>query len=307
MKIAIIGAGFAGLGLAWNLKGCDVTLFDPNGIGGGASGMAAGLLHPYVGEQCRRSLFATEGLEATEELITVAEKKLGRKVSRKGIVRRVFLEEQREMFLSHAKEFGDVEQVAENVFLIKSAVTVDCPAYLEGLWQVIEGSGAKLEKVAVGDLSELKGFDHIFVAAGAGSGKFRELSELKYRLVKGQLLICKAHNLPKQSSIAKGYIALSSQEQICHIGSTYERHTTDPTANCDLAKELLLPKIGQFFPEVQNLEVLECKSAMRLVRSSHYLPYSVQLKPGLWALTALGSRGLLYHALFGKQLAKAIR
>lgn len=51
MNIAIIGAGFSGLALAYFLlqSSAHVTLFDAVGIGGGASGIATGLLHPYPG------------------------------------------------------------------------------------------------------------------------------------------------------------------------------------------------------------------------------------------------------------------
>src|SRR5579864_6815899 len=76
MKIAIIGAGLSGLSLAWHLiDSASVTLFDHKGIGGGASGIAAGLMHPYPGQQGLRSFLATEGLLATKRLLAVAQKK----------------------------------------------------------------------------------------------------------------------------------------------------------------------------------------------------------------------------------------
>ena len=51
-KYAIIGGGFAGVATAWHLLAhartpVSVHLFDGAGIAGGASGAAAGLLHPY--------------------------------------------------------------------------------------------------------------------------------------------------------------------------------------------------------------------------------------------------------------------
>ncbi len=62
MKIAIIGAGFAGLAGAYYLsEHFQVTLFDLKGIGGGASGISSGLLHPYPGEKGRRSWHAARG------------------------------------------------------------------------------------------------------------------------------------------------------------------------------------------------------------------------------------------------------
>ena len=98
-KIAIIGAGFAGVAAAYHLmlrcaEGLDdspaaptatadalqtsrrrpveVHLFDEKGIAGGASGVAAGLLHPYTprGKIIWRGV---EGVAATLALVAAAE------------------------------------------------------------------------------------------------------------------------------------------------------------------------------------------------------------------------------------------
>ncbi|KAK4257511.1 hypothetical protein QN277_007089 [Acacia crassicarpa] len=54
LRCAVLGAGFAGLSVVWHLlknspKRLDlkIDLYDEVGIGGGASGIAGGLLHPY--------------------------------------------------------------------------------------------------------------------------------------------------------------------------------------------------------------------------------------------------------------------
>ncbi|CAN8274700.1 unnamed protein product [Cochlearia groenlandica] len=54
LKYAVLGAGFAGISVAWHLlKECpkevrlSVDVYDEIGIGGGASGVSGGLLHPY--------------------------------------------------------------------------------------------------------------------------------------------------------------------------------------------------------------------------------------------------------------------
>uniref|UniRef100_A0A7C9A090 FAD dependent oxidoreductase domain-containing protein n=1 Tax=Opuntia streptacantha TaxID=393608 RepID=A0A7C9A090_OPUST len=67
LRCAVLGAGFAGLSVAWHLLRhspkelkLDVDIFDEVGIGGGASGVAGGLIHPYSpkvkplwrGEEC---------------------------------------------------------------------------------------------------------------------------------------------------------------------------------------------------------------------------------------------------------------
>ncbi|CAL9222724.1 unnamed protein product [Arabidopsis halleri] len=53
LRYAVLGAGFAGIFVAWHLLKCpkelrlSVDVYDEIGIGGGASGVSGGLLHPY--------------------------------------------------------------------------------------------------------------------------------------------------------------------------------------------------------------------------------------------------------------------
>lgn len=54
LRYAVLGAGFAGLSVAWHLLQHEskeihlcVDIYDEVGVGGGASGVAGGLLHPY--------------------------------------------------------------------------------------------------------------------------------------------------------------------------------------------------------------------------------------------------------------------
>lgn len=309
MQIAIIGAGFSGLSVAWHFlqnTNCKITLFEKKGIGGGASGMATGLVHPYAGEQGRRSIFASEGIKTTQELIAIAEQELGEKVIvQSGIIRYVQNEKQRQMFLSHCRSFGDVKPISANGFLIESGMTIDCPRYLEGLWRAVVAKGAELILSDVTDLRALSGFDQIIVAAGAGSKQFPELSSLKMSILKGQVLKChvpETVRLPGASSICKGYVALSHHPKTCYIGSTYQRGDLTENLQPELAKEELFPKIAFFFPSVSDLKVVECRAAFRASRIGHYLPMAAKVGGNIWTLTAMGSRGLLYHAYFGKEL-----
>ncbi len=315
MRIAILGAGFAGLSVAWQLLKtacCEVVLYDPKGVGGGASGIAAGLMHPSVGEEGKRSILASEGMKASNELIAVAEDALKEKVAnRDGIFRHTLNEEQTQTFISHCKKVKDVKQINQRCFWIESGVTVDCPRYLEGLWRSVQAKGALLIKQEVTSLSSLIGFEHIIIAAGAGIAKFSELDTLQVSLLKGQVLTCRSPDtlaLPKKSSICKGYLALSSEKGVCHIGSTYERSELNLSTAPDpaVARNLLFPKIALFFPEVEKLEILDTKAALRVIRKGHYFPLTCKIAKGLWAFTAMGSRGLLYHAFLGELLAEEI-
>jgi glycine/D-amino acid oxidase-like deaminating enzyme len=313
MRIAVLGAGFSGLSVAWHLQQmseCEIVLFDRKRIGGGASGMATGLLHPYVGEQGRRSVFATEGIAATKELIGVAEDRLGEKIAfQEGIIRYVQNEEQRQMFLSHRHQFGDVRQHGENSFWIQSGMTIDCPRYLDGLWHALAEKGVQLVLNEITDLSSLREYDQIVVAAGAGVKQFPELDSLRISNLKGQVLKCRTPSslqLPEASTIGKGYLALSQEPNVCFIGSTYQRGDFTDTPQSELAKEQLFPNIRFFFPEVARLEVIDCRAAFRVMRMGHYLPIATRVKDNVWVLTAMGSRGLLYHAYIGKVLARDI-
>ena len=127
-------------------------------------------------------------------------------------------------------------------------MTIDCPRYLQGLFQAVQAMGGKLVLQEVVDLSSLPEYDEVLVAAGSGIRKISETSGLKVSILKGQVLICEALDLPETSSIGKGYLARMGEERQCCVGSTYERGVTDETPDPETAKARLFPKIGQFFP-----------------------------------------------------------
>lgn len=289
-KVAIIGAGFAGLALTYHLlktKKCTVTLFDKKGVGGGASGVALGLVHPYPGEQCRRSKMADEGIAATRQLLDVAAKRLGREVANfEGVIRVAFDEEA----IENLCKYDDVERLDDKRFFIKSGITVFTSLYLEGLWLACKDLGAQL---VIEKIEKLEGFDLVIIAAGAGS---KELCpSLNLKLVKGQVLGCKGFS-PEKSIVGKGYIAKGEEQNYFQIGSTYERNDLSEESNVSAAIKELKPKYANLsllpFPEV-----VDCKAAFRVTHTQGYFPLMKQLDENTWAVTAFGSRGLLYHAL----------
>lgn len=283
-RVAIIGAGFAGLAAAYYLsEKFQVVLFDQKGIGGGASGISSGLLHPYPGEKGRRSWHAEEALQATRELLKVAEDELGKPVAQyEGILR-----------VGECLEPGDdVEPLSNGTFLIKSGITVFPELYLEGLWKACLKRGAKLELKRIASLQEVSGFDHTILAAGAGIRHFPECRHLKINFVKGQVLTCVLEKPLKRSISSKRYFALTPSENISHLGATYEREFTDDLPNRETAIALLKPET----------EVLDCRAGIRVTNPAHYFPILEQINPTTWVITALGSRGLLYHAYMGRKI-----
>ena len=101
LNCAIIGAGFSGLALCYYLleKGQKVTVFDGKGIGGEASGIASGLVHPYPGKEARLSWKGQEAMQASKDLFAiVGQSTKSFNMLKKGVIRLAITEEQKETF-----------------------------------------------------------------------------------------------------------------------------------------------------------------------------------------------------------------
>lgn len=310
-RIAIIGAGFAGLSLAYYLlEGCarlKVVVFDAVGIGGGASGVATGLLHPYPGEMGRRSQEATQALLATSELIATVEQSTSSLIAmREGILRIAQTEAQQETFCHHAHVHGDVERLSKNQFLITSGMTVDCPAYLQGLAHLIQQKGGEIVIRSLQTLQELDQYDKVVLAAGAGSLQFAETAQLPLKTTKGQLLLVRSSHAYPYSMLGKGYLAKTFTPFQYILGSTYERSWTDSAPNLSIAKELILPNARTYLPSVDQMEILQCRSGIRIAPQGHYFPLIRSISNKCWLFTGMGSRGLLYHAMLAQRLCSKI-
>lgn len=280
--VAIIGAGFAGLAAAYYLsEKFQVFLYDKKGIGAGASGISSGLLHPYPGEKGRRSWHADEALEAARELLKIAEAELGRPVAQYGgIIRQG----------PCLNPGPDMELLADGSYFIQSGITVFPKLYLEGFWKVCQKRGVQLMLQNVGSLKELEA-DAIVIAAGAGIRNFPQCRHLKINCVKGQVLTIKKSL--ERSISSKRYFAVTEDPALCHLGSTYERDFTEEEPCKTTALKLLQPEA----------EVVDCRAGIRVTNPAHYFPIVEQIDPKTWVITALGSRGLLYHAFLARQIS----
>lgn len=287
-RAAVVGAGFAGLAAAYFLsERFKVTLLDQKGIGAGASGISSGLLHPYPGEKGRRSWYADEALSLAKKLIHESQKKIHEPVSQENGILRVG------PILSPAE---DVICLGPEQFLITSGITVFPTLYLKGLWLLCQERGVELQCKRVQATDELQSFDVIILAVGAGIRLFKERESLKMNFVKGQVLTCALDTPLERSISSKTYTAITPLPFQCHIGATYEREFHDDTPSPDIAVQLLKPR----YP------VLECRAGIRVTNPAHYFPILQQIDSRTWVITALGSRGLLYHAFLGWQLSKQL-
>ncbi len=296
MRIAIVGGGLAGLSLAYYLSERHrVTLLEK---GGGASRIATGLLHPYPGEQGRRSWKADEGLASTKKLLLLAQDALGRAVFDSSPIVRILTEAQEPIFRAHAAKYGDV-LMQEGRCKILLGMTIDAPLYLEGLRRASVARGVMFCMQEVQDLQELDEYDQIIVAAGAGALGFAESASLGLRTIKGQVLICEDRPLA-ESLIAKGYLVKNQGQLI--LGATYERRFDSEEPNLAFACELMEQKLAHFSSLVGPLKVVDCRAAVRVAMPDQYIPFCGQVGKKHWAVTGLGSRGLLYHAYLAERL-----
>lgn len=334
MHIAIIGAGFSGVASVWHLLqqssnelNINVTVFDPLGIAGGTSGIAAGLLHPYVGAHAKLNWQGREGMVATQKLLKVATEAMGESVAENsGFLRIALTEDQQGNFSRCAQNNDDVEwysadkcrelfpgSMAKGGIFIKSAMTVNTKQYLKSLWQACQDKGALLEKRKVESLSDLNDYDCVVVASGAHCSQFPELSSVKVTPVKGQILEMKwpvneaSLEIPFSS---QAYVIANPKTKSCIVGATYERGFKNEAPVLDVAANELLPKATALVPALQNAAIIDCRAGVRASTPSH-LPVVTSISlgagfPNCWIITGMGSKGLLYHALYAEQLAKNI-
>ena len=295
-KIAILGAGLAGLAVGYKLsQQAEITLFDPNGIGGGASGIAAGLLHPFVGQTGKLSTFGREGMKATLSLL----EEIGEPFL-KGLIRLPFRKQMEEGFLLHPefipltpeetkKKFPAIG--AKNSFWSEEGYVVNTPSYLQSLFKGIKDAGGSLIPERINDFSALKAFDKILLAMG------HETPLVDIHPIKGRIIEVEwPASLPRLPCPVSGEGYIIPKENSCLIGATYERGPE----TVDREKELLL-KGENMVEGLSKAPILKILHGTR-ASTKDRLPLVKQLEERLFVFTGLGSRGLLYHALFADKV-----
>lgn len=320
MHIAIIGSGFAGIATAWHLihtHNFQVTVFDPAGIGGGPSGMAAGLLHPYVGVHAKLNWMGREGMKATLKLIEASSKALGEDVAANtGMLRSPINDSQEADFSLAASKYSDVQwlsaeecqsitrgTVLKPGIFVSSAWTVYCKKYLEGLWK--DCHGATFQQQAIQNLSDLSSFDAVVITMGIDS---TSLADVKLNPTKGQLLeLAWPDDLPPLPFPlnSDAYILMKPGNKSCIVGATFEKDFDTPLPEIEIAIAQLNPKYTAMIPALKDAKIIDCKAGVRAGTPNRH-PLVKQLDHRTWILAGLGSKGLLHHAIMTEQLANSI-
>lgn len=327
MKIAVIGAGFAGLALAFYLKeykNCQITIFHKDLIGQGASGASSGLMHPFSGEKCRKAPMADLGMQSSLELLRQVEQASHTSIFKAGGIIRPATDEMQEHFYKlRAEEHQEIvwQNAAKTLELlpqvktigslfIASGITVYAEAYIQALYTLLLDFGVTFKHKPIHHSQELALFDQIVIATGSSTLDLEEFSHLPLRRNKGQILEL---SWPKSlkpldySIVGHIYITKGHSERSCFVGATYERGDLSEECNLDSAKNLLMPKAIALINELDNEQIVSIKCGFRTSSIDNIWPIAGKIKDrNQWIFTGLGSKGLLHHAWIAKALANAI-
>jgi glycine/D-amino acid oxidase-like deaminating enzyme len=299
MKVVVIGAGIAGLAVSYflsRIKNIELEIYEDKLA---ASHASTGLLYPFPGRMASKPQEADECMRASLRLIEVSENALQKPVaSRSGVMRLAWLDWQKDVFKKRAIKNPDLSTYSEGQFWIPSGVSVFAKEYLDGLKLAI---GIPILKKRVCSLDEIDA-DQIIVAAGFGT---IDLTKEELRCVKGQALVCQAACIPPYNLVADGHISLVGNPKRCLVGSTYETEFNSDEPDLKSAISLL-SKASAFFPSAQSFEVIDCWSGVRVSQHQTTKPLIKKIDSRVWVFSGLGSRGLLYHALYGKKLAEMV-
>ena len=186
---------------------------------------------------------------------------------------------------------------------------MDCRAYLDGLFSACSRLGVTFHSREIVALGELDAFDHIIVATGAAAASFPELSHLRITPVKGQVLeIDWPEGMPPlpYPLSSQAYLLMAPGAGKAIGGATFEHHFSSVEPNISEAVEEILPKLQVFYPDLSRSSVTGCRAGVRASAPGHR-PLSGRMGERLWVLSGMGSKGLLYHALYSAELSKRIR
>ncbi len=329
MKIAIIGAGFAGLATTWHLlnnqspiKDLEISVFDIRGIGGGSSVISAGLLHPYAGLHAKLARFGLEGWQSTIYLMEQVSKFTDKPFSAfNGLLRIAATEIQQNDFYKSSKMNPKINWLTNEDckklipgsyngagIFIEQAAQISSQDYLKALWKACSGNNVLFIQKEIETLEELSNYDKIICAGGGEIYQIREFQGLSPTLVKGQILQMSWPTdipplpFPVSSQV---YVLMEGDTSTCLVGATFEKKFMNIKPDLYFAKGEILPKAQKIFPFLTEDRILDCRSGFRVSTPDH-LPAIQQWNERCWIYTGLGSKGLLYHSYYAQKLSKLV-
>lgn len=315
MKIAVVGAGFAGLSFSWYYSKLfpndNLTVWDPKPVEKRASSNAF-LLHSFIHFKSKLNWKGREAFQAASSLIEESAQYALEPIS----IKRPFIKlanhhSQLDSFKEAAELYEELTWLEETPFgypglEVKEAYQLRSDLYLEALQKGCSSRGVQFVSRTF-EKSDAANFDRILFASGDQTlGYF---PQIKGSEVKGQVFKIKWPEdlkLPCALTAYKCHIIPSFDQKEITLGSTFERYFEDKEPNLDVALERLAPHLEFLFPKLNKRDVLSTSTGVRF-NASNRLPLIGRIDNKVWIFSALGSKGLLYHAYLGEKLAYAFK
>ncbi|XP_020525716.1 uncharacterized protein LOC18438510 isoform X3 [Amborella trichopoda] len=338
-RFAVLGAGFAGMSVAWHLLqqsarelSLCIDIYDELGIGGGASGVAGGLLHPYS----PKAKLLWKGAQCWEEAMVMLS--IAEAAKDEGS----FAQDLKDLVSQHIFDGpivwkrGIIKPITamKSIDIMKKALFLACNKLVKDLSAVgYSGKQVNFYKQTVHSLQEISGeYSAVVICLGARSESLPELKGvLPLRMCRGVV----AHlDLPGNMSggeykdsdpsiLADAWLAVRGPRSLA-MGSTWQWGSRNYSRTLSSDEESsamheLLSKASILYPDIRNWS---CESASAGLRAmpplttlgSLPLLGSVDNLVGhnsggggrYWFMGGLGARGLLYHGWLGKLMAQAV-
>lgn len=311
LSVGIVGGGLGGLATAvrFSIGGhaSRIRVYDiASGPGiGGASAVAAGLLHPFT-PRGRLIYKGLEGFFSTRAMLDLIQERIPNHPplyrAGKSIVRPFFDQSSLSTWtqavdnypkwlkLQNSEQFSELSNVnsspALGAVVMENTLSVDTPEYLRGLWKVVQSflpnsADWKCESFTTCSQVEdlLNDHDIVIVAAGVGVSRLWPGEPLDFKYVRGQNLI-----FPKipsatahlENSLLCGEYVIPRESDIL-AGATHEYDTienllnTGSTPNSTHAEALLRDSLHGLYPLLDNIKPIGCQAGVRVVsQRSHF-------------------------------------
>ncbi len=313
-KIAVAGAGLSGLAFCYYYLSLhpenSVTLFDPKPAPDNTSSLAL-LLHPFGGRRTICNRFGKEGLQETLSLLhkasSYAEKPL---FTQKSLLKLAIDPESHHYLRQACLHYPDRIRWLEKTeygypgALISESYQVEAVEYLQALLRLAIKKGCSFIQEPF-STSSAPSFDAVILATGHALSETPFAGHFSSK-IKGQLLKVKSSHVPDRIiSAPKIQIIPCADSSYCYLGSTYERSYETELPCRETAEKLLFPAARKIGFSFLSSDVVDIYAGFRL-HTPDRLPFSRQEGENLRILSAMGSKGLLYHAYFAKKLAEDI-
>ncbi len=346
ISVGVVGGGFSGLAVAHHLVKFQrvehVRIHDANepGQSSGASRASAGLLHPLT-PRGKLLWMGEEGYNSSVSLLRVAQSALRSKgrhdrvIACNSVIRPIFDNRQSEAltdavrilpkwmgWLSKEEVIRRVGPLAPDLctggIMLNSAVAINSGIYLEGLALALLETG-KVDWVT-GQVENwrtlLPSYDAVVLCMGAEAVKALSLKDAM--LNRGQAITLVNDRLNVSDAMISGGYCIPMRnaegQSTLVIGATHEfilqndlKSLPDPTAREGLLQKPIFSGLREM-----KLRMEGSSSGIRVVRDRGRglgrIPMAGRVgnTTSAWAIAALGSRGLVYHALMGKLVSRSI-